>query len=310
MPTGIYLRKKMSNETKIKIGINSAKYWKDRTFSEEHRKNLSISHTGKKGIKSMLGKKHSSEAKLKISQGVKKKYEDIEFRNKMKRVWSQNGYAISIGLKGKKLSEEHKKKISLHNGKYWLGKKRSEDARQKMSIGLKGKSYGKGIKHSPMTLSTKQKISINNSRYWKGRKFSEIHIQHMREARARQVMPYQNTKIEIKMQEELKRRNISFETQFPIIGQPDIFIKPNICIFCDGAYYHGDPSVYKKEDVICLNQCIAEKKWQLDKNKTQCLIDKNFIVLRFWEKEINEDIKKCVDIVEKELYYATVENYL
>ncbi len=50
---------------------------------------------------------------------------------------------------------------------------------------------------------------------------------------------YSNTSIEIKIQNELKKRNIEFETQKAIIGIPDIFIKPNLCVFCDGDYWHN-----------------------------------------------------------------------
>jgi hypothetical protein len=126
----------LSEETKEKI---SEKH-KGKTFTNEHRKNLSNSHLGL--ISGNKGNKYSAESKEKIS----------------------------ASKKGKLLSEEHKKNLSLNNNKYWLNKKRSEESKKKMSIAKLGKKQSeelikkrvesrKGYKHSE---ETKQKIKEGN----------------------------------------------------------------------------------------------------------------------------------------------------
>ena len=36
--------------------------------------------------------------------------------------------------------------------------------------------------------------------------------------------------------------------------------------------------------------------------KDKCLVSHGFKVYRFWEHEINHNVKDCVDIISKELY--------
>lgn len=76
---------------------------------------------------------------------------------------------------------------------------------------------------------------------WKGLKnrFNPLQIEKIRQARLRQIVPRKDTKIEKMMQIALSLEQIKFETHKAIIGQPDIFIEPNICIFIDGCYWHG-----------------------------------------------------------------------
>lgn len=91
------------------------------------------------------------------------------------------------------------------------------------------------------------------------------------------------TKPEKIMREELERRGIKFEAQFGYEGLcvADFFI-PHLqaFIFCDGSYWHGLLSS-------------REKDWQ----QVQFLRAKGMKAYRFTDKEIDENIKKCVDII-------------
>ena len=70
-------------------------------MSEEHKRKLSIAHTG-----------------VPLSE---------EHRRK-----------IGLGRKGKTLSEETKRKMSKNHGRYWKGKTMSKEARRNMSLGHGG----------------------------------------------------------------------------------------------------------------------------------------------------------------------------
>ena len=231
-------------------------------------------------------------------------------------------------VKGYKLSREHKEKLIKAN----TGLKRSKETRRKLSLANQGRKYpqfrGKnnpacrpevrekirrktlqqfkkgmpqttrdklsklhtGMKH---TKETKEKIRKNHRRHQtpetvakmiktrrKNKSFRQTKesIKKIKQARMKQVIPLKDTSIELALQEELKKRNVQFQIHYPIKGQPDIFIEPNICVFADGDYWHNYP-----------------KGRPRDKNVTSYLKEKGYVVLRFWETDINNDVSSCVD---------------
>jgi G:T-mismatch repair DNA endonuclease (very short patch repair protein) len=109
------------------------------------------------------------------------------------------------------------------------GRKLSEITRKKMSAGLK-KAYADGI-----------------------RKGIWVH----------------DTRPERELREILKGIGIDFEEQKNLYGTPDFFIKPNICIFADGVYWHNYPNGSER-----------------DKEVNTILESQGYKILRFWETEI------------------------
>lgn len=92
-----------------------------------------------------------------------------------------------------------------------------------------------------------------------------------------------DTSIEIKMEQELTRSGVIFQKQYPIWQArtiPDFFIAPNICIYCDGDYWHNMP-----------------KTKELNFNQNYWLEFYGYKVYRFWEHEINKSITKCVNTI-------------
>lgn len=91
-------------------------HYKGKHPSEETRKKLS---EASKGNTNMLGKHHSEETKRRMSEAHN----------------------------GKKFSEEHKRKMSEHNARYWKGKSHSEEYKKRMSETLKGRPSPRKGKH-------------------------------------------------------------------------------------------------------------------------------------------------------------------
>lgn len=94
-----------------------------------------------------------------------------------------------------------------------------------------------------------------------------------------------NTSIEIALQKGLSLKGVTFETQRTIylpgrtrrLTIPDIFIEPNICVYTDGDYWHRLPGNPEK-DALSTSKLLAE----------------GYIVLIFWEKEINKNLDACI----------------
>lgn len=153
----------------------------------------------------------------------------------------------------------------------------------------------------PASTTRRKKFCSHNcsARYSNKRRFiSEITKAKQRLARMNVICPAKDTKIEKAIQKELRKRKIKFRKHEPIIGQPDIFIEPNICIFADGGYVHGDKRRFKSNDLL-MNRKPAKYMWKYDKSITRKLRYRGYKVMRFWEIEINKDIKKVVDKIEK-----------
>jgi len=167
----------------------------------------------------------------------------------------------------------------------FYGIKKSKSIRNKQSKGNKGKL--KGTEHSK---EYNKNVSKGVKKLWKNPKFRRKHIlsmknpiviKKMKNARLKQIFPKKDTSIEVIIQKELKRRKVKFKKHIPIIGQPDIFIKPNICVFCDGDYWHSYPFGTSR-----------------DKEVNNSLKNKGYKVLRFWERYIKLNIIGCVDKIE------------
>lgn len=60
-----------------------------------------------------------------------------------------------------------------------------------------------------------------------------------------------NTDIEIILEDWLKENNILYEKQKVVLGSvPDFFIKPNICLYADGDYWHSFENRVKSDTAI------------------------------------------------------------
>ena len=98
---------------------------------------------------------------------------------------------------------------------------------------------------------------------------------------------------------------MEFETHKAIPGQPDIFIKPNLCIFADGDFFHANPSKYPDDFIIWKGRYSKTQKKlkpattakiirQRDKKVREKLRGMGYVIIQFYESEWEKDQKKCV----------------
>jgi len=88
-------------------------------------------------------------------------------------------------------------------------------------------------------------------------------------------------------------------------GSPDIvFTKFRTVVFVDGEFWHGF-NWEDKKNKIKSNRAFwipkIERNMQRDRHNNMKLKEIGWTVLRFWEKEVNNDLDKCVNIILKYL---------
>ena len=239
---------------------------------------------------SKLGQKPSLETREKLAEIARNRF-SIPENNVMfgKHHSDSSKEKIRLGHFGKKLSEEHKRKIRENHSIYWLGKKRpefSEEWKRNMGISHKGQHYH----------NDEWKI-INSERMKKWHKehgFTQEMINKIRLARLNQIIPTEDTSIELKIDEGLNKLRLKYEKHKPIenMTQCDRFIEPNILIFADGCYWHGCPDCYPdrtKLNTMQNKRIISDTLINEYLNRTN-----KYIVLRFWEHDIENNFEDQV----------------
>ena len=84
-----------------------------------------------------------------------------------------------------------------------------------------------------------------------------------------------------------------------------------IALFVDGTIWHADPRLYKEHEQLFFSKKIsrteawkkvtAKEVWLKDARHNSYLETRGFIVIRFWEKEIIENIDKCIQLIKSKL---------
>lgn len=293
---------------------NPSKYWLGKKHSEEYKQNMSKSCKGKhkhseewkkkrslsqmgennsakkvgvgeKISKALTGRKLSEETKRKIGIAVKGRIVSEETRNKIS-IANKGKISPLRGSKRPPFSEETKKKMRDAQ----KGKKISDEQKKKQSISMSGnKNPFWGRTH---TEETRKKMKLNNKNYvgMKGKKHSEETKQKLREFRITNPNRiFKDTKIELRVEKELQKRNINYEKQVPIcrVALVDFYLPEfKTIIQCDGCYWHGCPIHHPNKSL---------KQKNKDINQDFVLFSSNFKIYRFWEHEINESVERCLD---------------
>jgi DNA mismatch endonuclease (patch repair protein) len=93
----------------------------------------------------------------------------------------------------------------------------------------------------------------------------------------------------------LEEKHIDFQYQPKMFGNPDFFIPPKVVVFCDSSFWHG-------RNWRILQKRLPKGYWydHIRKNRIRDrrvvteLKSQGYIVLRFWDEKINNDINRCV----------------
>lgn len=113
-----------------------------------------------------------------------------------------------------------------------------------------------------------------------------------------------DTRPELLLRKELWSRGLRYRKNCKgVIGKPDIvFLRKQIAVFVDGRMWHGYDWEHQKEEFK--SNCDfwipkIERNIEHDFSVTQSLIELEWVVLRFWDFEIKNNLKECADKIEQ-----------
>jgi len=255
-------------------------------FSKETLEKMSKARRGKK--LSQETRKKMSETHKKISHKGHFKKGHVPWLTGTKGLVKSNKGSFKKGQtpwnKGKKGVQIQSAETLLKRSRSMKGKNRgpmSKEAKRNMSIARRGKKLSPEHKKS-ITKGLRDSKIVNSSAY----------KEQQRQFRMHQKFPTKDSKPEKMMQIALTLQKIKFEKHVALVGQPDIFIKPNVCLFIDGDYWHANPKKYDSE-----KQMVGGKKakyiWAKDNTINHDLNKNGFHVIRIWQSDIEKDVNKC-----------------
>jgi DNA mismatch endonuclease (patch repair protein) len=110
------------------------------------------------------------------------------------------------------------------------------------------------------------------------------------------------TQIELAMKKALEDAGINYQYQPKLYGKPDFLVHPRIAVFCDSSFWHGRrwstlkrklPAEYWRDHI--------KRNRKRDITVNRRLKREGFVVLRFWDTEINGTIGDCIDKIRERI---------
>lgn len=113
-----------------------------------------------------------------------------------------------------------------------------------------------------------------------------------------------DSKIEMLLRKELWSRGLRYrKNALGVTGKPNIvFIGKRVAVFCDSEFWHGYDWENKKHEFKSRQDFWIpkiERNMERDKEVTLALEQAGWTVIRFWGKEIKQDVARCANIIEK-----------
>lgn len=116
-----------------------------------------------------------------------------------------------------------------------------------------------------------------------------------------------DTKAEVILRKALWSKGIRYRKNYKALpGTPDIAItKYRIAIFVDGDFWHARGHEAKPGEQIQTNKAFWSKKLkrnvERDQEVNQALLEMGWLVLRYWDSDVNKECSTCVDDIIKYL---------
>ncbi|HOT70010.1 MAG TPA: very short patch repair endonuclease [Clostridia bacterium] len=119
-----------------------------------------------------------------------------------------------------------------------------------------------------------------------------------------QAVKNKDSEIERKLRQELWARGVRYRKNVKTIyGHPDLaFIGKKVVVFCDSEFWHGYDWENKKEEIKSRREFWIpkiERNMQRDAEVNKRLESEGWRVIRFWGKDIKENVSACADFVVK-----------
>ncbi len=123
-----------------------------------------------------------------------------------------------------------------------------------------------------------------------------------------------NSDIEQMLRKALWRHGVRYRKNVrSIYGCPDIACKKKkIAVFCDSEFWHGFDWENRKADFKS-NQAFwiakIERNIERDKEVTQALLERGWLVLRYWDSDVKKDCNACVKDIMQYMPIPKEENH-
>ncbi len=86
-----------------------------------------------------------------------------------------------------------------------------------------------------------------------------------------------------------------------VLGKPDLtFKKYKVAVFVDSEFFHGKDWLIEKQRIKSNQEFWykkIERNMERDKEVNQYLLSDNWTLLRFWSKEIKNNLEVCVNMI-------------
>lgn len=160
-------------------------------------------------------------------------------------------------------------------------------------------------------------MPLNEFRYIINMLFSEVSKldKITKEQRSKNMRAVRNkdSKIEILLRKALWQKGYRYRKNYKKLpGKPDIvFNKAKVAVFCDSEFWHGYDWQIRKNDIKSNREFWIpkiEKNIARDIAVNEELQKRGYTVLRFWGKEIEKNLDRCVEAVVKAISHNNEES--
>ena len=118
-----------------------------------------------------------------------------------------------------------------------------------------------------------------------------------------------NTGLEKYTKTVLRKARIKYRSQPKVFGNPDFLLENKTVLFCDSSFWHGKNWNKLKKKLENGNNSQywvshINKNRKRDKEVTKVLRDKEFVVIRLWDKDLHKRSEWCMSEIKKSLERA------